>query len=258
MQGANIDGAVIDNPATARLNVFGSLEETELAGLIKLAGPERTMTCGEILWEEGRLLPTLFVLVDGWMSSRRIVGSTREITTKLHLAGDVLGFPSLAFATATETSVALTHVKLRPLALHSLGHLFEAHPRVAAMMFLVSQQERVDLLDQLALAYTADPTQRLAAFVCRLLQRVKRSYPETTDSFFLPVTRRHVADIIGATLPQLAEALKQLRAEDIMGWTDRLLTIVDSEALVARAGLPTRRLARDVHWLPAITGDAET
>lgn len=237
-------------PATARLSAFGSLEGTELAGLAQLAGPPREFDRGDTVWQEDARLPSLFVLLEGWMVSRMSSGGRRDLTLKVHLPGDVLGLPSLAFATAAETTVAITPVKLCPLSMHSFGHLFETHPRVAAMMFLVSQQERVDLLDRLVAAQTASVVQRVAAFVCRLLDRVKRSYPDTADAFFLPMTRQHVADIVGTSLPQLTNALKELRAENILGWTNQLLTVVDIDALRAKAELPSRQLAANAHWLP--------
>lgn len=243
-------------PATARLSAFGSLEGTELAGLAQLAGPIRKLDRGQLLWRAGKRLPALFVLLDGWMVSSVSASNGRDVAVKVHLPGDVLGLPSLAFSQAAETTAALTSVEVRPLGLHSFGHLFEAHPRVAAMMFLVSQQERMLLMDRLVAAHTAAPRQRLAAFLWRLLERVQRSYPGTGDSFLMPLQAGHVADLIGVSASQLTDAVKQLRLNDVAGWTKGRVTILDVEALRAEAGLPARQLASDAHWLPAADGSA--
>ena len=241
-------------PAIARLSAFGSLEGTELVGLAQLAGEKRLLDRNEVLWEEGKRLPALYVLLDGWMISSDAAHG-RAVTIKVHLPGDVLGLPSLAYATAAETAIALTPARLRPLALHSFGQLFDAHPRIAAIMFLVSQQERMVLTDRLVAAHTAGVRQRLAQFLYQLLDRVRRSFPDTGDSFFLPLGRDHVADLIGVNAAQLAKAVKELRAANVVGWTGRLLTIIDLDALRAEAGLPTRELVRGAHWLPVIDSE---
>ena len=220
-------------------------------GLSQLAGEERLLDRTERLWEEGRKLPAIYVLLDGWMISQ-VSGRDRVVTIKVHLPGDVLGLPSLAYATAAETAVALTAARLRPLALHSFGQLFEAHPRVAAIMFMVSQQERMVLTDRLVAEHTASVRQKLAQFLCRILERVRRSFPDTGNSFYLPLDRNHVADLVGAKSAQLAKAIKELRAANVVGWTSGLVTIVDLDALRTEANLPDRELDRGAHWLPIV------
>ncbi len=250
----HVGGSADRESATARLSAFGSLEGTELAGLAQIAGPVRLLDPGDILWDAGKRLPALFILLDGWMISTVGAGIGRGVTVKVHLPGDVLGLPSLAFSEAAETTVALTPAKVRPLGFHSFGHLFEAYPRVAAMMFLVSQQERMLLMDRLVAAHIAGAKQRLATFFWQMLERVQRSYPGTADSFFLPIERDHVADLIGVGPSQLAAAVKELRRADIVGWTGGWLTVLDAEALRTEAGLPARQLASDAHWLPLADG----
>lgn len=241
--------------ATARLSAFGSLDPTELAGLTQFGGSEQILGLGETLWKEGDRLPGLFVLLDGWMVSTMSTSASDSVTVKIHLPGDILGLPGLAFVRSPQHATALTRVRLLPISLASFGRLFSSHPRVAAIMFLVSQQERLELMDKLAARATSDVTQRLAAFVNGLHARVKHSFSDTGDAFPLPLRRRHVADLIGATLPQLTGALKTMRAENVFGWSDRLLTIIDPVALDARAGLPSRRLAQDSFWLPPVSAN---
>lgn len=242
-------------PATSRLGAFGALVGEEMDGLTHLAGEERTLDRGATLWVQGKRLPNLFILLDGWMASVVATGDGREMTAKIHLPGDLLGLPSIAFATATETITALTPTTLRPLALHSFGHLFEAHPRVAAMMFLVSQQERATLMDRLTSCQRGQPVHRVAAFFCQLLTRIRWSHPETTDSFFMPLGRQQVADLVGIGPSGLAAALDHLRGKNVMGWTRRTVTIADERALAALARLPERELVLDPHWFPAISTD---
>ncbi|RYD21106.1 MAG: Crp/Fnr family transcriptional regulator, partial [Lysobacteraceae bacterium] len=203
--------------ATARLSAFGSLDRTELAGLTQLGGLEQVLGTGETLWKEGDRLPGLFVLLDGWMVSTMNTGASDPVTVKVHLPGDILGLPGLAFVRSPQQATTLTRVRLLPISLASFGRLFSSHPRVAAIMFLVSQQERLELMDKLAARATSDVTQRLAAFVNGLHSRVKHSFPDTGDAFHLPLSRRHVADLIGATLPQLTGALKTQRTDNVFG-----------------------------------------
>lgn len=218
----------------------------------------RAVDRGETLWRQGQRLPSLYILLDGWMASTIRGADGCDLTFKVHLPGDLLGLPSLAFSAATESVTAITGAQLRPIPLHSFGHLFEAYPRIAAMMFVVSQQERTLLMDRLAVSYTGIVVQRVAAFFHLLLERVRRSFPETTYAFSLPLDRQHVADLVGVKVAQLAAALKQLHADNVLGWTGRTVTIADEEALAVIAQMPRRELVQDAHWFPTIEGEEES
>lgn len=237
--------------ATARLNAFGALEASELADLRAAAGPERVLGAEDTLWREGDRLPGLSLLVEGWAASTMSFGDGRRQMLKIHLAGDVLGMPSLAMTAAAETLVALSPVRVRSLPLYSLGHLFESHPRLAAMLFLVSQEERVHLMDRLASVGRTGATQRLAAVIVHLRDRVERSFPDTGDSFRLPITLEDLADLVGLDTGRTRQALDALREENLAGWSGDRMTILDLDALRRLSDLPARQVVDDPAWLPA-------
>ena len=124
------------------------------------------------------------------------------------------------------------------------------------MMFLVSQQERMNLTDRLVLNASKNIEARLAALITQLRERVVRSYPDTGDAFHLPLTRRDLADLIGISVARLTNALMQLRTSEVLGWSHGLITIIDRGALEAIAKMPSRLIAQDALWFPT-SGDDE-
>lgn len=236
--------------AVSRLSAFGALDPGELAGLSEIAGPERVLSRGDILWREGDRLPGLFLLTDGWIASVREFENAR-LMIKAHMPGDLLGLPSLAFTRAGESAIALSEAIVRPLRLHSFGALFEAHPRVAAMTYMVSQQERMDLTDRMVRLQKGQPIARIAAMFAMLSERVSRAFPDGCEVQRLPLSNADLADLAGVSSAGLAAGLRTLREANILAWSRQRLTIFDAQALIALADLPHRKLAEDPHWMPS-------
>lgn len=240
-----------DEPAVARLHAFGALGDSELAGLSEIAGPERALRRHDELWREGNRLPGLFLLVNGWMASIRDGGDGTRRLFKVHLAGDVLGLPSLAFEAAGETMSALTAATVRPLRLHSFGALFEAYPRLAAMTFMISQQERMELIDRLIDARRDDVTARIATTMILLSRRLEQLDPGSGGAYRLPLTNCDLADLVGISPSRLRSGIRVLRSANLLGWSGDRLTITDAEGLLRLADLPNRTIVEDSHWMPS-------
>ena len=235
---------------TVRLSAFGELTASELAALAGNGGAKREISKGETLWNEGDRLPGIYLLLDGWTASTISFGDGGRQFIKAHMPGDMLGFPDLALENAAETMTALTQASVIHLPLKSLRDLFENHPRIAAMLFLVSQEERVHLIDRLAAVARTSTIARVAAMIIQLHTRVLRSMPNAGDSFYLPLRQNDLADLVGVSTVHINRTLKQLDEMAILKWSRQRITIMNRDALQKCAGLPIRRLSHDQTWLP--------
>ena len=240
-----------DDWAISRFTAFAELGNSEISNLSAMPGTIRKLEPGEILRSEGDAPPTMYLLHSGWTaSSIGVAGGSRQMI-KVHLPGDLLGLPSLAFAQACDTIHALSPAVVSEVEAHAIGAIFRSSPRLAALLFLISQEERVRLMDRLASIGRTDAIGRVAALILHLHARVQCNKPEAGDTFHVPLTQADLADLTGLSKVHVNRTLQQLRGEKIVRWSSRSVTILDSERLRGLAQIPSRQLAKDLSWVPA-------
>lgn len=249
---ASLNDKVLE-AAVSRFTAFAHLSERDLSDLMALAGGRRSLNKGDFVCEEGDAPAGLYLLLEGWAaSSITFPDGTRQLI-KVHLPGDMLGMPSLALRRAADSIVALTPIAIGFVSPIALGHLFERNPRLAALLFLISQEERVMLIDRVASMGASDARGRLAALLLQIRARVSRSSPTTRDEFDLPLSQSEVADLVGVSAVHLNRTIQHMRAAGLITWSAHRVEIHNLAAMAEIAGTTPRELERDPYWLPATT-----
>jgi CRP/FNR family transcriptional regulator len=239
--------------ATIRFAGFTSLSDAELLFLRDLAGPVRRLRRGAFVRCEGDATARLYLLRDGWTASTIDVSGGGRQMIKVHMPGDMLGVPSLALKHAPDTIVALTDISLSTIEVSVIGRLFSESPRLAAMLFLVSQEERVMLMDRLVALGRTSARVRMATLFLQLHARWLRNHPDAGTTFPLPLTRRDFADLAGLTVVHISRIIGQLRQAGILAWESQTVRILDMAALHELAAIPARALQTEHSWMPAAT-----
>lgn len=245
----NPHSARYERRVLARLTSFASLDEQEKAVLASLAHSPRQLQRGERIRAQDDAPTYLHLLVDGWAASAVGLPDGSRQLNALCLPGDVLGLPSLALAEPIDEIVALSTVVVLEMPVDSIGRLFAESPRLAALLFLVSQEERALAMERLAQMGQASARARLAALFLRLAERMAQLEDDTSGRFALPLTQRDMGDLIGVSAVHLNATLKWLRGEGVIKLKNRELEILDFELLREIADLPSWRRARPA-WLP--------
>lgn len=234
---------------TARLASFAGLDEAEIAQLAAMAGPVRMFKRGELIRGEAEVTTHLHLLVEGWAASAITLANGCRQLTMVSLPGDMLGLPSLAVLEPIDGVVALSTAVVVDIPIANFARLFTQSPRLAALVFLVSQEERVFAMERLALLGQAKAPARLAALLLRLSERIAQLEGETTNRFPLPLTQQDIGDLIGVSSVHTNTLIKELRAARIATVAGRHLEIHDRAALVSAAGVTRWRQSAPT-WLP--------
>lgn len=240
------------NPAAAivRFTAFAGVDMDEIEELKTLAGPMKRYARGETIQAEGDPATDCYLLLDGWTASNITFADGTRQMLKVHLPGDVLGMPSLALTHSVDTIRALTPVAVRSMPVRSFGRMFESNPRLAALLFLIAQEERVNLIDRIAAIGGLPAIGRVAALLLQIHARLKRSDPGVGDCFELPLAQFDIAELVGITTVHTNRVFQQLREDGIASWSRKEVRFLDKERLRELAGLPPRLLRRDPSWLP--------
>ena len=241
----------------SRFTAFSELTATDFEDLARLTTGRRSLSRGQAISHQGEPSPGLFLVLQGWVASMSTFANGATQLVNIYLTGDMLGTADLALLRCAQSAVALTPVELGIISRREVGLLFERNPRLAALLFLISQEERITLMDRLAAVGATKAPNSLASLLIHFHTRVRRSEPGQTGSFVVPLKQDQIAALIGVTPVHLNRTLQQLRQRGLVEWTRNRVTILDYPGLIAMSGLPERELDRDAEWLPRTRSDAK-
>lgn len=233
--------------AISRLSNFVKLGEQEVAQLTSMAGNHCVMAKGDIVHAQSS--DCLYLLLDGWAAGAVMLENGSRHLTMVCLPGDILGLPSLAVRNPIDTVVALTDVLVCPIPVEAIGAMFASNPRLAALMFLVSQEERSLAIERLAMLGQADARSRLAALFIRLRERHSQLDKVGPLTFLMPLTQREIGELIGVSAVYVNGLLKEFRTSGLIKLQDRSLEIVDHRGLLDIAGIAPWHRSHP-GWLP--------
>lgn len=235
-----------------RLTEFAGPSERDLAFFRSLCGPERRIRRRGDIRADGDPVEQLFLLTSGWAASCLDLRNGDRQIVKIHVAGDVLGAPSLSVDTAAETLVAMTDVTVRSMPLSALGRIFKEAPTLAASLFLSAQQERLFLMERLASLGRMPAVNSLVALLLHIHDRLVHLGREG-GVIEWPFTQSEIADVLGLTAVHVNRIMKTLDADGLTIRKGSTVRLVNLAALRNLSGLPERRWVRSPDWLSATT-----
>ncbi len=238
---------------THRFSALGDLNATEAGALARLAGLAARFDAGRDVRGAGDAHAAgPFFLHEGWvLSSVDLPDGGRQIL-KVHLPGDIMGAPSLPYESPVETLTTLTSARVSPISLAALGDVFATAPRLAAVLFLAAQEERVLLMDRLTSLGRMDAERRVVSLLVHLHDRLCAAQPADEAAVLdLPMTQPQIGDVLGLTSVHVSRVMRRLERDGRIRRRGRTIELVDPEALRRAAALPRRKVRRDLSWLPA-------
>jgi CRP/FNR family transcriptional regulator len=241
-------GFRLSNSGYARFASFVSFERRDLESFDVLTGPLRAVPKGAFLCHEGQPSSEVYRLKSGWLCCSISTQDGARQITKIHLPGDLVGTPSMASEVSVETVSALTSAEVEAIPLEAFGRAFRDHPRLAALLYLWSQEERVRLMHQMTLIGRHAADRRVAAFLLSIYQRVLISTPDVGLSFDLPLIQQDIADATGMSIVHANRSLRKLRYAGLLTFQDGRVTIGNLAGLREFSGTPTLS-PRSTSWI---------
>lgn len=235
--------------ALRRLSEFVTPTDEELAAFDAAKLERRCYRRNQIICSQGALVREVYFITSGWAGGSLEVNFGRKQLSKLYLPGDVAGLPNIAMPHAAETVFALTKVTLDVIPLDRLAHLFERSPRFGLMLFVMSQQERVMLMDQLAIVGQSCAIQRVAALLLHVYRRLAVISPETGSLIDWPLSQQRVAQGAGLSAIHVNRTFRELTRRGLIEREGKRIRLIDVERLSELADFPERHWVKNARWL---------
>lgn len=192
----------------------------------------------------------LYVLFEGWVTCSVALSNGNQQIVKVHVPGDMLGFPSLALRKTADSLVAITDATIAKIPVAAIGSIFTTMPHLASMLFLAAQRERVALMDALTAMGQTSAVARLAAFVLDIFERATAAGLCSGQSFALPLSQQQIGDLAGISAVHVNRSIRQLRDAGLLAWDKQQVTICNKLGLERMAVRAERSLNQNPAWMP--------
>ena len=237
-----------------RLNDMVVLTDIEYRALERLEERERHLRRGVTLQRENDRVGEVFVLRSGRMMSSVLLDDGSRQILRIHSSGDLLAVSNLIYDDAPETITALSDCTVAPIERAALSALLVAHPRLAALILVYNQIERVALTDRLAALGRTSAKARVAAVLIEMRNRARMLDKSVTDGFVLGLTQEEIGDATGLTAVHVNRMLRQLEDEGLIAREAGRVRFRDERALARSANFVDRYAGLELGWLPESRG----
>jgi CRP/FNR family transcriptional regulator, anaerobic regulatory protein len=222
-------------------------EETRFMESLTAQSVEVARGC--LIQRAGQPVTHAFALLTGWaMTYSDFADGTRQIR-RLHFPGDLLAMPSMAMRHHVENVEALTDVVFAPFERDRLAELFLDYPRLAAIMFIFAQEERITYGDRLCSLVRYSCKARIAFLLLDILARLRAVDPSIANSFELHLTRAQMGEVTGMTPVHASRMWNSLIGERLISFDNGFVTIEDESRLVELSGFSSRSPGLDFSWI---------
>lgn len=204
----------------------------------------------ELIQIAGEPARQAFFLESGWAMTFSDFPDGSRQSRRLHFAGDLLGLPSMAMRHHAENIEAITDVVVAPLPRKMIAALLEDYPRLAAIMFIFAQEERITSGDRLCSISRLPCKGRLAFLLMDVLTRLRRADACAGSTFEMHLTREQMGEITGMTPVHTSRMWSELIAEGAIGYERPFVTVSDEPRLIDLSSFVDRSADLDFSWVP--------
>jgi CRP-like cAMP-binding protein len=238
------------NYPLTRFNEQGSLTEDEAAVLRALGESAALHRRQSVIRRERAAVDSIYMLIEGWVTSAIRLPSGQRQVVKVHIAGDMLGTPSMVLHHAADTLTAITDCRVAALPLTRLRELLIAYPRLGPLFFMSVQVERLALMDIVAAMGKASARERLVRLLLDLHDRLAKIGAAENACFDMPLTQELLGDVLGLTAVHVNRTMRLLEREGLIARHGQRISLVDLERLRKISPVPPRQIRFDPVWLP--------
>ena len=221
------------NPLIRKLDNYVHLSQDDREALESTAQATKYFAVHTDLIHEGDPTNDIYLILSGWAYRyKRLPDGRRQIMAYL-IPGDlcdqrifVLRRMDHCIGTATPATVAVIPTE-------AMISLTDRYPRIARALWWSTLVDEAITREWVLNVGQRSALERLAHLVCELFVRVQAVGLSHGLSFDLPITQIELADTVGLTPVHTNRTLAKLRADGLVSWRGRVLTILDLDRLTS-------------------------
>ncbi|TXC72930.1 Crp/Fnr family transcriptional regulator [Sphingomonas ginsenosidivorax] len=226
------------------------LTASERAAVARLEDRSRELRRDTILIREDDPHGELFVLQRGMAMTYVLLDDGSRQILRFLFPGDLIAVSALVYRNSPETIVTLTDCTVSPFDRSLLVDVVTDHPRLAALLMVVTQMAKVALTDRLAALGRTSAKARIGALLLDIRNRLRRADKSIGETFALVLTQEEIGDATGLTSVHVNRMLRQLEEEGLLQRDGGRMTLLNEPMLTRIANYVDRWSGLDLSWLP--------
>ncbi len=164
----------------------------------------------------GRSTGNVHILVDGWASKYKMMCDGRRQILAFRLPGDICDLERLFEAETSVGVTALTDCKVAAVSTEWLIEARNSRPAVRDLLWSLLAREHATMTEQIVALGRRTSRQRIAYFLCDLLERLQAVGLAEDDCFRAPLTQTDMADALGLSTVHVNRTLQALREDGLI------------------------------------------
>jgi CRP-like cAMP-binding protein len=214
-----------------KLDSIFALTEAERQALLALPMQVRELRTDQDLVREGDKPSQCCVLLEGFAFRYKLVGDGKRQILSFHIPGDVPDLLSLHLATMDHSLGTLAPSRVGFLTHDTVRHLIRTYPRIGDALWRDTLIDAAVFREWMVGIGRRNAYSRIAHLFCELTRRMQAIGLANGSSFRLPLTQTIVGDALGLSTVHVNRVVQQMRADGLITWEGKLLTVSDWDGL---------------------------
>lgn len=194
--------------------ILSSLDGKISQAVGAIRGQTRKIESGHILCHEGDDANTMFTIYDGWAVKYRILETGKRQIVTILLPGDLVGEYSEKWAVWQYTVEMISPSHVCTINRKALAKLRIEYPPLAEAIINISRANERITAEHLVFAAGRSARDGLLHLLLEIYVRLDtRSGGNQQQSYFVPLTQSHMADLLGLSTEYVNRLMSDLRTE---------------------------------------------
>jgi CheY-like chemotaxis protein/CRP-like cAMP-binding protein len=190
-------------------------------------GVSKSYKKGEVIYREGELCNTIFLVYKGAIKSSKIDEFGKELIINVFKDDDLFGFSTICENTHYfETTAAMEKTELMLVTKNTIQKIIENNYKLSLEVFQLINENLTEVKEQLLQMAYGSMRRKTANTILKFAQKMNR---KPSDS--INISRRDLAGVAGIATESLIRTLTDLKKEGIIEIEGRNIRIIDLEAL---------------------------
>ncbi|MAM86786.1 Crp/Fnr family transcriptional regulator [Allohahella sp. A8] len=233
-----------------KMNYYIDLSSEEKSVLLDLESIKVQHKARTIIYHQEAQVGDIFVVKDGWVASFSQLPNGNRTILNIHYPGDIVGSSSMPFEIHASGLMSITQATLCPFPKQKFANIFRHHPNLSALLYSMSLQEKMVLVDRLKAIGRMPGKNRLMLFVLQAHARQTAFRNLDALTFEFPLSQELIGDAIGLTTVYVNRTVRELEEEGLMSVRNREVTIFNKRRMVELCDFKDRYRRLDTTWFP--------
>ncbi|WP_368484513.1 Crp/Fnr family transcriptional regulator [Thalassospira sp. HF15] len=225
-----------------KLRCYIDLDDSEWAALRALPEKMIELETGHEIVHEGQSHHNAFILLNGWVSSYKVLpDGTRQIID-FQIPGDFLGLRSLLLRTSDHSFEAITAVTVAEVSSRKMFEAFNKSPRLATAVLWAASRDEAMIVEHLINIGRRSAIARTAHFLLELGARLRLIGVGSEEGYPCPLSQYLLADALGLSAIHVNRVLRELRERKLLTFQKKRVRFDNFDKLVELAEFQTAYL----------------